>query len=388
LTRQRLPTGDGDRLLSWKDLNTAMDLIAYKKRIRLYECDEFTREYLTSEGIEVNPNELPPNDFYTASRNVQLKTYKSPSDEDPLRKFLTLDRVVLRFWAIWDEREQLYGEVRKFLVHFYMADDTLEIREMHTPNNGRDPFPILVSRQRFPRRLIPKTYPSVEKEIISESTGFFEAGDLIVGEKINVGGRNMLLFDCDEATRRFSQARLNIVQPAAVDIKSYYAAGDAPTVPLPDYNGFGSLEDSEQNCKKIVPNRPKKNYLKMLVNGNEKLRFKAKMIGKNPIDDEREFVIEIRLADDLIAIHEIPRKNAGMRTGRFLEPSLIPKPGSNQNTPTVYGVNDFSIGAVIVAFNHRFVITDCDLHVKEWINKNSDGLTPELVSSINSHFAK
>ena len=86
-----------------------------------------------------------------------------------------------------------------------MADDTLEIREMHTPNNGRDPFPILVSRQRFPRRLIPKTYPSVEKEIISESTGFFEAGDLIVGEKINVGGRNMLLFDCDEATRRFSQ---------------------------------------------------------------------------------------------------------------------------------------------------------------------------------------
>ena len=154
------------KYFSWKDLNTAMDLVAYKKRIRLYECDEFTREYLTSEGIEglgrtsyiqitilycqwfvyknhfnlkndlfpVNPNELPPKDFYTASRNFQLKTYKSPrylwthlrliffyffiSDEDPLRKFLTLDRVVLRFWAIWDEREQLYGEVRKFLAQF------------------------------------------------------------------------------------------------------------------------------------------------------------------------------------------------------------------------------------------------------------------------------
>lgn len=40
------------KYFSWKDLNTAMDLLAYKKRIRLYECDEFTREYLTSEGIE------------------------------------------------------------------------------------------------------------------------------------------------------------------------------------------------------------------------------------------------------------------------------------------------------------------------------------------------
>ena len=24
---------------------------------------------------------------------------------------------------------------------------------------------------------------------------------------------------------------------------------------LPDYNGFGSIEDSEQNCKKIVPGK-------------------------------------------------------------------------------------------------------------------------------------
>ena len=31
LTRQRLPLGQGDRLLSWKNLNTAMDLIVYSK---------------------------------------------------------------------------------------------------------------------------------------------------------------------------------------------------------------------------------------------------------------------------------------------------------------------------------------------------------------------
>jgi len=48
-----------------------------------------------------------------------------------------------------------------------MADDTLEIREVHQANNGRDPFPILVSRQRMPKHLVPKTYPSVEKDIVS-----------------------------------------------------------------------------------------------------------------------------------------------------------------------------------------------------------------------------
>ena len=48
-----------------------------------------------------------------------------------------------------------------------MADDTLEIREVHQANNGRDPFPILVSRQHMPKHLVPKTYPSVEKEIVS-----------------------------------------------------------------------------------------------------------------------------------------------------------------------------------------------------------------------------
>ena len=31
LTRQRLPLGQGDRLLSWKHLNTAMDLMVYSK---------------------------------------------------------------------------------------------------------------------------------------------------------------------------------------------------------------------------------------------------------------------------------------------------------------------------------------------------------------------
>ena len=92
LTRQRLPTGDGDRVVNWKDLNTAIDLVVYGKKIRLYECDGFTREYLTSEGIEVNPNELPPSDFYIQSRRGPNRTFITPRNVVKISDSLKSDR--------------------------------------------------------------------------------------------------------------------------------------------------------------------------------------------------------------------------------------------------------------------------------------------------------
>ena len=56
-----------------------MDLLVYGKRIRINECDAFTREYLTSQGIEVNPNETAPADIFTQSRHQPAQTYTTPS---------------------------------------------------------------------------------------------------------------------------------------------------------------------------------------------------------------------------------------------------------------------------------------------------------------------
>lgn len=33
-------------------------------------------------------------------------------------------------------------------------DDTVEIREVHERNDGRDPFPLLMNRQRMPKVLV------------------------------------------------------------------------------------------------------------------------------------------------------------------------------------------------------------------------------------------
>lgn len=40
-----------------------------------------------------------------------------------------------------------------FVVHYYLADDTIEVAEATPPNSGRDPFPLLLRRSRLPRQL-------------------------------------------------------------------------------------------------------------------------------------------------------------------------------------------------------------------------------------------
>lgn len=61
------------------------------------------------------------------------------------KQFLDHDRQVLRFYCRCDDLP--------FVVHYYLADDTVEIREVHHPNDGRDSFALLLRRQKLPDRI-------------------------------------------------------------------------------------------------------------------------------------------------------------------------------------------------------------------------------------------
>ena len=50
---------------------------------------------------------------------------------------------------------------------------------------------------------------------------------------------------------------------------------------VPPYNGFGSLEDSLQSCLSLVPQPPKKDFIKMLENDHKVLRYAATMVSYN-----------------------------------------------------------------------------------------------------------
>lgn len=59
------------------------------------------------------------------------------------KQFLDNDRKVLRFFTI--------SEDLQFVWHYFLADDTVEIREVHFPNDGRDSFSVYLRRQKLPQ---------------------------------------------------------------------------------------------------------------------------------------------------------------------------------------------------------------------------------------------
>lgn len=59
------------------------------------------------------------------------------------KQFLENDRKVLKFFSTF--------EGVPHIIHFFLADDTIEIREVALPNSGKDPFPVTFRRQKLPK---------------------------------------------------------------------------------------------------------------------------------------------------------------------------------------------------------------------------------------------
>ena len=70
---------------------------------------------MQSEGIDLNDPETKPADPYMESRRQPQYCYTTPSTYDKLRKFLELDRNVLRLYCVWDDRDNMFGEIKPYV---------------------------------------------------------------------------------------------------------------------------------------------------------------------------------------------------------------------------------------------------------------------------------
>ena len=96
-------------------------MLVYGRVYHITGCDEYTAAFFASEGVKLNPQEQLPVDPYTESRQPPNRTTKTKSDFDRLKRFLTLDRKVLRFYAVWDDRDMKFGEMRPFIFHYFLG---------------------------------------------------------------------------------------------------------------------------------------------------------------------------------------------------------------------------------------------------------------------------
>ena len=89
-----------------------------------------------------------------------LRPVRPPkTGKDPLRQFLDNDGKILRFYCTLDDPRNR-REVRKFMLQFFLSDDTLSMVESLPPNSGRDQAPVFAKRQ-----TPPKEFPNLEGKL-------------------------------------------------------------------------------------------------------------------------------------------------------------------------------------------------------------------------------
>ncbi|PSN50975.1 hypothetical protein C0J52_07624 [Blattella germanica] len=230
-------------------------------------------EFLESQGIELNePEEMPP-DPYIQYRRLKVKphTHITKPLDDKLRRFLEYDGKILRFFAVWDDRETEYGEMRAYVIYYYLADDRVEVQEVHDKNDGRDPFPLLLKKIKLPRdwKDMPVDFPTLTMEKSDEEvTSFYTPKDFLVGETIFILGRRFLIYDTDKFTRKYFQEVLKITQRGRIDV--FEKKPPPPEAPIPPHLGFGSPEDSLQSCLTVtIPKPPRKDVVRYVYNINK-----------------------------------------------------------------------------------------------------------------------
>ncbi|KAK2856154.1 hypothetical protein Q5P01_004889 [Channa striata] len=381
IKRQRLPKNECGEHYQWKDLNLGMDLEVYGVKYHITQCDAFTKEFMESEGMLVNDPEPMPKDPYSEHRKTPLPSFTTSSEFDAMYNFLTMDRKVLRFFALWDDSHSLYGDKNPVTIQYYLVDDTVEIREVKKPNSGRDPFPILMRRQKIPKKFKPVTFDSCVLEVSKDEVDeYYSPKDFQVGQRITLLGRHFLLCDCDGFTKEYLKRNHPDIEMKPTEVPKTVDTHPDRKKEIPPYNGFGSLEDSLQNCLYLIPEPPKKNVLRMLENDHKVLRYIARLESPNPEDQGRVFILSYYLSNDMISIFEKPTRNSGIIGGKFLEKTRISKPNSTVEHPEFYSPADLYIGATVEVFSHRFVLTNADQYVLSYLESISSQIPSQMLN--------
>eukprot|EP00937_MAST-01D_sp_MAST-1D-sp2_P000269 g269.t1 len=388
--RHKVPNpAKGGAPFSWRDLVVGARVEMYGKLMSITDCNESTREFFASQGVECGADVERRRDAYVAGREAAVAAQTAPKGESAIKKyaeallgncvdnswrqaFVDHGRTTLRFYALWraSPQEVTWGELaevdreRVYTLNFFLASDKIEVLEQYSANDGRDRYPYLLKAQRVlhPVRggagggcgksvALPTPFGRDDDSIKDGAPdAYYRWQDLQIGAEVVVSGRTLTLFSADASTRCFydEQGRpLGADRPMPAKKAVQYER------PLPPPTGFGGDEDSLSSWYSLIPKAPKTAF--ELSRGKldpAVLRFSAKLSDARHGDEARAFTLMVFMADGTVQVQEPPIRNSGIVGGKFMSRRKLAAGEA--------AVGDFYVGARVVVGGHTFSVTGAD----------------------------
>ncbi|XP_011502900.1 PREDICTED: EF-hand domain-containing family member C2-like [Ceratosolen solmsi marchali] len=421
--RQRIPLPDPVKYRYYDvlDLNIGMEPKIFGRIYKIINCDDFTRKFLNRMGISVpDPLTAPKTPTYKSNNSIKnIKKYIGKRENS--EKFFKYDRKILRFYGYWDDSSSNYGHIHDLEILYYLADDTIEVFD-HLPSEcGHPSKTVLVKKIK-----IPKFYKSIEPignddpltilNVIGDaksyyitdhsyeeksSVDYYRECDFTIGVQLNIFGRKVRITDLDKYTKEYYRKKYGLDDFTPLD-RPKNRGNEYKDINkyVPPYNGFGSYEDTLENCFTIRPKRPKVISDKSYQYENQEtdrriLRFEAKMISAIPANKDRRFILSVYLIDNTVLIVENTSKKAGSKKSVFKKRMRFKLPGQNIFTserPQYYEPQYFYVGATLNLMGFEFEIINADeytfnymeQHPKEFPKGDKDDIMFKIRETLKS----
>lgn len=378
LKRHRATRPDGQGFIGPDDFRCGQLVELYGRTYHVTGCDRFTRWFYKENGLDIGEDEPMVEDQWQKSYKhgklaekgglavttsaheaktlVKYMVGQPPADKK-FQQFLLNDRKVLRFKAFWDD-PTLYGARIYFTIHYFLSDNTVEINEEHVRNSGRWTSPVFYKRGPLNKSNQLNAYPGM----LQAEGNVYMPDDFMVGDSINVWGRKIVVYDCDDFTRKFykdfsgidqAESRIDVSEQNIRHLKLH----------PPPHNGIGSEEDSLINCQMIAPKPHRPDVAKLMRLAGESLRFEATMANGEAEDDCRRFLVSFFPDTDRVGVHELQSRNSGHMAGKFREKTKIKNPATGK----WFQMTDFYVGANVNICSQPFHLIRADEHALKFL---------------------
>jgi hypothetical protein len=262
----------------------------YNSYYTLVDADRSTRLHMNQRGIEFGEAAPYPSIGFNASASWvsvvdtinEARLASQRESQDKAMKFFEYNTQVLRYFGIWQDRS---GNSNTVKVHYFLADDTIEVVTLYGKNDGRDHVPKFLKRMKIRRPAPDGADVKPGGSLLMASTfedpldisiqPYYKWTDFSIGSSIRFAGIGILISDADDFTRQFYR---NNGTPLSSPVEQAQAPKRKYSIRIPPHNGIGSEEDSLQTCKgSLIPRAPKKDGAKAAMFSGQVLRYKSKL---------------------------------------------------------------------------------------------------------------